>query len=276
MFLTCRHQYAILCLLALLGNCYAVQATTKPKVQICYHDGEWPPYIYFKRDKNILESNRVEGASVALFDRIFKALKLNYSITMMPWKRCLYEVDTFGDNQKYEMFFNGSYNDDRASKYYITSAMYRTRQALFYSRKKYPQAPVIKSAADLKEYTLCGILGYNYTMHRKAGITNPIDTRARSLSAVLDLIDNDRCDFFPSPMEPIFAGKQLGVYQYSEYIDAIEVPWVGTTTFHAFIAKSSPRAFELYTQINHQLQILQGQGESDEIFRQWLENGDGL
>lgn len=195
---------------------------------------------------------------------------------MMPWKRCLHEVTNFDQQQKYEMTFNASYNEDRASKYYITSPLYRTRQALFYSTKRFPTLPKIPFGTTLKDYRLCGILGYNYTMYRKAGVTNDIDTRARGLASVLDQIDNNRCDFFPFPLEPISAGKRLGVYHYSDNISAIEIPWAGTTTFHAFIAKSSPRAFELYTQINQELQILQGSGESDEIFKQWLENGDGL
>jgi polar amino acid transport system substrate-binding protein len=113
-------------------------------------------------------------------------------------------------------------------------------------------------------------------MYRKLGVKNPIDQGAVDLASVLQKISHQRCDFFPSPMEPIIAGKQLGLYHYSSDITALRLPWAGTTTFHAFISKTSPRAFQLYTEINHQLQILQSRGESDMIFNKWLKNGDGL
>lgn len=276
MLLTCDRQLLVVCILTMLGHSASAWAKSPEPVHICYHDGEWPPYIYFQRQNKTVNTSVVEGATVTLFNKIFRRLKLDHSITMMPWKRCLHEVTTFNQQQKYEMTFNASFNEDRASKFYITSPLYRTRQALFYSTKKFTTPPTITSGADLKGYRLCGILGYNYTMYRKAGVINSIDTSARGLSNVLEQIANNRCDFFPSPMEPISAGKKLEVYNYSDHISAIEIPWAGTTTFHAFIAKSSPRALELYTQINQELQILQGSGESDEIFKQWLENGDGL
>jgi polar amino acid transport system substrate-binding protein len=106
------------------------------EVKICYHDGEWPPYIYYKRDKGKINDAEIEGATVELFNKIFKRIGLKHSTTMMAWKRCLYEVTHFNTKNTYEMFTNGSYNEDRASKYYITAPLYKTNQALFYSNKK--------------------------------------------------------------------------------------------------------------------------------------------
>lgn len=272
-----RHCYfQILSILAALAITNTPKVHGSEEVKICYHDREWPPYIYFKRENGKIDKSTTEGATVELFNEVFKRIGLKYSTTMIPWKRCLREVNHFDKYGKYEMFTNGSYNEDRADKYYITSPLYRTNQGLFYSTKKFLTPPQIDSASDLTKYTLCGIHGYNYTMYRKLGVKNEIDTSAKGLATVLRQIVNDRCDFFLSPMEPILAGKKHGVYNYSEDIAAIRLPWAGTTSFHAFISKTSPRAFELYTNINHQLQILQGTGESDIIFKKWLENGDAL
>ncbi len=252
------------------------EALGSEEVKICYHDGEWPPYIYFKREGGKVNKAVVLGATVELFNEIFKRIGLEHSMTMMAWKRCLYEVDHFDKNDEFEIFTNGSYSESRADKYYITSALYRARQGLFYSTKKFKIPPTIGTASDLKKYNICGILGYNYAMYRKLGVTNKIDTAAQGLAHVLKKVAAQKCDFFPSPMEPILAGKKLGVYNYSKDISAIRVPWAGTTTFHAFISKKSPRAFELYTRINHEIQVLQGSGESDMIFNKWLGEGDGL
>lgn len=139
------------------------------EVRICYHDGEWPPYIYFQREKGQVNRSVVVGATVELFNEVFKRIGLDYSTTMMPWKRCLYEVANFVKNNEFEVFTNGSYNKSRADKYYITSALYRANQGLFYSTKKFKIPPKIDSPKDLKKYKICGILGYNYTMYRALG-----------------------------------------------------------------------------------------------------------
>jgi len=259
-----------------MGVSSTARSEENKEVKICYHEGEWPPYIYFKRDNGKLDKSVVEGATVELFNEVFKGIGLKHSTTMMAWKRCLQEVTFFNTYKRYEMFTNGSYNEDRAKRFYITTALYRANQGLFYSTKRFKTPPVIDSAADLADYKICGILGYNYTMYRKLGLKNKIDTGASGLATVLDKIALGRCDFFPSPMEPVLLGKKVGVYNYPESIAAIRIPWAGTTTFHAFISKKSPRAYELYTKINHQLQILQGSGRSDQIFKKWFDNGDGL
>ena len=275
-----RHYlFLFLSLLLIAGMTAVSQAyadNINKEVKVCDHNGEWPPYTYFKRESGVTDKSGIEGATIELMEEVFKRIGLKHSITMMPWIRCLYEVDHFSENKKYEVFINGSYNEERASKYYITSALYKTHHALFYSTIKFKTPPVVDSPSNLVGYTFCGILGYNYAMYRKAGLINTIDTGAEGLAAVLEKVTHERCDFFPSPMEPILAGKRLGMYDYSEVISAIKIPWAGTTTFHAFIAKSSPRAFELYTKINQQIQILQSSGKSDEIFKKWLEEGDGL
>lgn len=266
----------ILLLLTLIGFSSVPNAQEIENIKTCSHNGEWPPYIYFKKENGVIDKSQVQGATIELFNEIFRRMELTYSMDMIPWVRCLQEVHTFGKNKRYEFFFNASYSEERASKYYITSPLYITNQGLFYSTKRFTSPPKIDSPSDLEGYTLCGILGYNYTMYRELGVMNTIDTGAKGLSTVLKKIANERCDFFPSPMEPILAGKKLGVYNYSDVIGVIHIPWAGTTGFHAYIAKTSPRAFELYTKINHHLQILKNTGEADKIFKKWLTDGDGL
>ncbi|MEH6345804.1 MAG: transporter substrate-binding domain-containing protein [Bermanella sp.] len=269
------HQLIFLLVFS-VGVTETSRALGSEDVRICYHEGEWLPYIYFKREGGKIDKSVVVGATVELFNEVFKRIGLGHSLTMGPWIRCLYEVTHFDKYKKFEVFTNGSYNEDRAEKYYITAALYKTHQGLFYSTKKFKTPPEIDSPADLKNYDICGILGYNYTMYKKLGVTNNIDTAAQGIAHVLKKIAGQKCDFFLSPMEPVLAGKKYGLYDYSGEIAVIKLPWAGTTTFHAFISKASPRAFELYTKINHEIQILQGSGESDRIFKKWLEEGDGL
>ncbi len=259
---------------ALIANTVIAAPET---VAICDDGGEWPPYIYFNRTNGKIDKSApLEGATIELFDEIFKRSGLEYSIELIAWKRCLEEVTNFGANKNYEIVTNGSYNEYRQKNYYVSAPLYKTHQGLFYSADKHKQAPVIKSAKDLNKYSLCGILGYNYTMYTALGVKEEIDTGAKSLVTVLKKISEGRCDFFPSPMEPVLGGQTIGLYKLPENIKFVEAPWVGTTTFHLFVSKSSPRAYELYTKINQQIMILQGKGIATNIFRKYLPQGDGF
>ncbi|MEH6405564.1 MAG: transporter substrate-binding domain-containing protein [Sneathiella sp.] len=259
---------------ALMANTVIAAPET---VAICDDGGEWPPYIYYNRTNGKIDKSApLEGATIELFNEVFKRSGLDYTIELIAWKRCLEEVTNFAENKNYEIVTNGSYNEDRQKNYYVSAPLYKTHQGLFYSTDKHKQAPIIRSAKDLNKYSLCGILGYNYTMYTALGVKEEIDTGAKSLVTVLKKISEGRCDFFPSPMESVLGGQTIGLYKLPKNIEVVKVPWVGATTFHLFVSKSSPRAYELYTKINQQIMVLQGRGIAGKIFKKYLPQGDGF
>jgi len=72
-------------------------------VRICGDSAEWPPYNYYSRVKGKPEKSKVIGIVPELLDEAFRLMGMTYTITLIPWKRCLMEVYNFGKKQRYVM-----------------------------------------------------------------------------------------------------------------------------------------------------------------------------
>ncbi|MFK5894546.1 MAG: transporter substrate-binding domain-containing protein [Pseudomonadota bacterium] len=237
-------------------------------VHICDDSAEWPPYIYYSRMDNKLDKSNLNGATIDLFKEIFKLAKLEYSIQLRPWKRCLLDVENFGKKQRYEVFSNGSFSRERAKKYYVSTPIYQTNQGLFYSTKKYPNGLAINKLSDLNNFKkICGIHGYSYEEYKLN--QNPYQG-ANDITTALKMLSLQRCDIFLSSIEPVYGGEVIGKYTIPADITNIVIPELKPTTFHLFISKSSPRAYELVTKLNQAILILQHNGISEKIFKKHL------
>ena len=83
-------------------------------------------------------------------------------------------------------------------------------------------------------------------------------------------LSSQRCDILLSSLEPVYGGEAIGKYIIPPDIASMVVPGIETTTFHMFVSKSSPRAYELVTKLNQAILILQHNGASKRIFRKYL------
>jgi polar amino acid transport system substrate-binding protein len=205
---------------------------------------------------------------VELIDKIFELLQMTYTITAMPWKRCLYEVANFTRSQTYEIAIEGTLNEERLKHYYVTPYVYSTTGGYWYSKTTYPAGPTVKSSDDLKRYNLCGIYGYNY-----AGYGVPPDlirSRPKDYQAAFAMLSLGRCDLFLSNIPTVLGKVALGELTIPEAVVGEKVPGLESGTFHIFIAKTSPRAQTLLTQINQALHVLNFRGISDAIFNKYL------
>lgn len=242
-------------------------------VNICDDETEWPPYTYYQRVKGQPDKSKLTGAVVELLDEVFKLIGMKHSITMLPWKRCLIEVKKFDKSQKYEMFINGSFSMERAEEYYLSTPIYETHQGVFYSKKKYPSGIPISKPSDISNFKICGVLGYNYEyLYTDYGIAKgiKIDTGAKSIYIVMRKIEAGRCDILVNSIESIYGATAIGKYTIPSDIGTMPLPGIEPTTFHVFISKSSPRAYELLTKINQGILILQHSGISKRIFKKYL------
>lgn len=239
-------------------------------VSICDDEAEWPPYIYYSRVNGKPDKSKLTGATVELFDEVFKLIGMKYSIQLRPWKRCLMEVHRFGQNQKFEVFTNGSFSMERADKYYISTSIYETHKGVFYSKKQYPNGLPIRKLSDLNNFDrIDGVLGYTYEEYKLNSNKN-IYQGAPNISASLKRLSSQRCDILLSSLEPVYGGEAIAKYIIPPDIDSMVVPGIETTTFHMFVSKSSPRAYELVTRLNQAILILQHNGVSKRIFRKYL------
>ena len=163
-------------------------------LSICDDENEWPPYIFFERVGG-KKGDRVVGFSIDVLEDIFSRHQIRYTITMLPWARCLLEVNTGG---KFQMVLDLSTSPEREINYWISQAYYTTNTYYYFSRKKYPQGLSIKSMADLKKYRVCGIHGYNVNYAGYFGFFKPdeIDQGAKTFDALIAKIHLQRCDVF--------------------------------------------------------------------------------
>ena len=245
-----------------------VQAASAQPVGICDDSSEWPPYSYFPRVEGKADTSQLKGAMIELIAKIFATIGMDYSITTMPWKRCLRHVATFDQRKKYEVAIEGTINAARLQNYYITTYIYTTTGGYWYSKKYYPQGPVVNSPDDLKNYKLCGIHGYNYTGYR---VTNDmLSSTPLNYQAAYAMVSKGRCDLFLSNIPTPLGKVKLGELTIPKDVVGKKVPNLPSGTFHIFIAKSSPRASELLTQINQAIHILNFNGITDKIFYTYL------
>lgn len=126
-------------------------------IKICDDIGEWPPFTYFARENGEM-TTEVLGYTVNLIDKIFKDAGLEYSIDLLPWKRCLASVES----GSHHMLLNATYNEKRAETFLFSDAHSTITPSVFFLKSTFPEGLKIKSKSELKKYRIGGIHGYNY------------------------------------------------------------------------------------------------------------------
>jgi len=243
------------------------------ELKICDDQAEWPPYTYYPRDNGVANKSQLTGATKDLIDRIFEGSNINYSIVLLPWKRCLNEVI---EGQTYEIFADASSNEERLKAYHRSRPTYKTIEGLFFSKKRFPNGLNLSSAADVNQYKLCGIMGYNYASFFDLGVKKDVDLGVNHASKALQKLEKGRCEVFLSTIEPIFGAVAINQFSLGSDIDHISLPGAKGTRFYFWISKNSPRADELLGIINNAIDKLYSNGEADAIFKKYLPSGTAL
>ena len=85
-------------------------------IQICDDISEWPPFIFLRRDGGRV-TQEIKGFSVQVLESILRKNNLKYELTLLPWKRCLQNVEK---GESHSMLLNSSFNEERNKKYYYS------------------------------------------------------------------------------------------------------------------------------------------------------------
>ena len=250
--------------LALLG----LPCLAAPPVQICLGDSnEWPPYTYWQRTDGEVDRSRLTGAASTLVLEILQRLQLPYEVHYMPWARVQQELADFAEKGRCELTWDASYNAERAAYAHYSARLYETRLGLFYSAQRFAEVPLPALLQNLQPYRVCGVIGYNY---QPFGLGEPIK-RFPGIQQNLDMLQRQRCDFFPSEIEPLYGGLALGIYQGHEQLR--HVPLVASKEFFLLVSKGSPRGELLISQFDQQLKQLQASGKAQQIFQRFMPDG---
>ena len=137
----------------LLGNAGSVRAGQP--LSICDDGAGWPPYT-FVDPKN---PDHIIGASKDLIFGILERAGYAPHIALLPWKRCLAQVES-GHTA---MLLNASFSPERAEKFLMTKPYYSLHSVLFYRTSKYPSPPNLTTVEDMKSYRHRGFACHNYT-----------------------------------------------------------------------------------------------------------------
>lgn len=226
---------------AILFNCTMgpITALAQPNIlsdktiYICDDLAEWPPYIYFERIDN-KKTDRIVGFSVDVIQAILSSQNINFEIRLLPWKRCLYEVER-GEN--FQILLDASYSDERAEKFHISQPYYTSSPYYFYSKKHHPNGLDIQTAADLKKYRVSGISGYNYTNYGLS--TEDVRATVETHEPLILQLHHNRADLFPEWFEIIQGFAKLGRdFLADENLGYAPVPGVDSTPFHIMFPKN--------------------------------------
>jgi len=246
---------------------------TTHTIHICDDESEWPPFTYYQRINGQKDKDHLTGAMTEFLDAIFKKINKKYTLTLMPWKRCTYLVYYYKKApHKYEMFINGTYNKERAKKYLISKPVYYTYQAVFYSKKKFPEGIIKNGKWDINKYQICDVNGYNIdAYYTKLGLkkNKKIDQGAKDFYSVLKKISAGRCDLVVASEANIYGAEKIGKYKIPKDIASQRIPNLKPTAFYIFISKDYPNAKELLKEINKAIDELKKDGTYKRIFTKY-------
>lgn len=203
-------------------------------LSVCDDGAGWPPYTF----ADPKDPDKVIGASKDLIFGILERAGYTPRITLLPWKRCLAQVES----GQTAMLLNASYSEERAQKFLMSKPYYSLHSVLFYRTSKYPSPPKLTGVEDMQSYRYCGLYGYNYTMY---SIPNAqLDTGAKDEPSRFAMLERGRCDFVLGDLELLHAFSSMGRLNL-DGTGHIPIPGAKPKEFHAMVSKALPDADKL-------------------------------
>jgi polar amino acid transport system substrate-binding protein len=249
----------------------ALASNAADPIKVC---GEpWAPYLF---DANGGEgAQKIEGADLAVLEEITKRTGYEFSFELLPWKRCLHTVADFDHYGSFEIASDATRNKEREKTYYIVGPLYEASTSIYYSRTKYPTGPVspetgkvISTIDEMKDFKICGILGYNYegyyTRHNMPRGGIQLDAGALNFQAALLKVSTQRCDMMETQTNMITGAIVTGKLEVPEDIACLHTDEV-TVGFNLLVSRTSPRGAEIATKMNEILDEMRDSGELKRI-----------
>ena len=224
-------------------------------VKICDDVAGWPPYTF----ADPKDPKTIRGASADLITEILRRAGYTATITLLPWKRCLRDVETGAA----AMLLNASHSDERAKTFLLSQPYYKLHSALYYSAAKYPERPSIKSVADMQKHKYCGLLGYNYSMY--ALTEAMLDTSARTEASRFNMLRAGRCDFVIGDIELLKAFSAMGQVDLSGTAH-IPIPESQPKDFYVMVSRTDAGGQKMLTIIDNGIRELKADKTYAKIF----------
>ncbi|MBB5205815.1 polar amino acid transport system substrate-binding protein [Inhella inkyongensis] len=226
-------------------------------VQVCDDANEWPPYTYYERVEG-QKTEQVRGFSIELLERLLQPLGLKYRIELLPWVRCLQEVQR---GQDYQLLLNATRNPERERAFLITEPTYSTRTYYFWSRRVHPQGLKVRTQADLKRYRIGGVRGYTYSQLDQIDMASL--QRGPNYASLVQMLHLDRIDVIVVGEEVFHGLAGLPGYELAQDPDLGRAPLVveRPNRFHMMVSRQHPLGPALHAALQGGLAELNRSGE---------------
>ena len=231
-------------------------------IRFCAGTHEWPPYYFYKRI-NGEKTKEVIGLDIDIFNEVFTKNGINYSVKLLPWKRCLLSSK---QGKKYDVIFGGSLNENRRANYVTTKGYYNLTPSYFYAKKAFPNGITIKQSLELgKQGKLCGLRGFNYINFGQKN--EDIDMGSADYKSLVTKTIGQRCKISFARYEILEGwGKLLKRdFTTNENLVFTPIPNNPLESFHLMISKNYPYAQELKAFFEEEIKKLKHSGKLNEI-----------
>ena len=231
-------------------------------VAIC---GEpFAPFLY-ETGGNGQEKKNVAGINLDNFRLLAELTGLDFNFSVLPWKRCKFYVENYSKPGDHEIAIDASFNTDRAERFHFVGPMYVLGTAVFYSRKRFPNGPlskktgrVISSINEMQDFSICGMLGWNYEMYyTEHGIPRSVEVIRTSAGyqGMFSMLSKGRCDLVETHPALVLGAMITGELEMPKDIVCNKLN-KEPQKFYMMIARKSPRAEALVTRLSKALKHL--------------------
>ncbi len=245
-----------LLLLCLLTGMQVAAAAVPRQLRVCGDINETAPYTYFARDGNAA-SGAVTGYNVALLDSLLATSGRSASYTLLPWKRCL----ALAAAGQFDIVLDAVEVDERKRDFYYPRAHYTISPILLFSKAN--PLPKIRVAADLQPFSLCQVLGWDYSL---AGIRQPeaLLSRPPTLNAALDMLRAGRCQVMIYDLELLrgLGRTASGATARLDDFDNLPLPWLASVDMHWMVSRAPAYATDLNALLDAGIASMQQSGEA--------------
>ncbi|MCJ8320375.1 MAG: transporter substrate-binding domain-containing protein [Colwellia sp.] len=211
--------------LTLSSEGLATSSISQP-VMIC-NDGQWPPYGYLSKDGKSI------GISIDVITAIFQRENIRFKVITLPWKRCLHYVEI----GKYHLVTDASINEKRLKAFIVSDVIYDINHGLFYQKNKFSE-PSFKTIDALEQYSIGGILGYNFSIYNFD--TSKVDQSSTDAENLLAMLRFGRHDFVIGYVEIFQAMERANVLSL-EGLDWVVIPETTSLSFHMMLSKKADK-----------------------------------
>ena len=226
-------------------------------LRICGDAAGWPPYT-FEQD------NEVRGYDADVLALILPAAGFDYEIRMLPWKRCLLEVE----KGRYQIALSASASKERKVRLLTTEPYYQVQPGYAYSLDRFPSPPLVQNSMDLKNYNICGLRGYDYN---RFGIdTRWVMREANHYAQALAQVRRGRCELFLTRLEVLHGLYRQGDVDLGDDILFAPVPGIVADDFVMLISRLYRRGPELKAVLDQGFSELRKQGQLRELLNFYL------